>query len=281
MDDPRDPNPGKQIKDLPDGTKVNFTFIWVNTNKSSQKMETIKNVLAILLLLGCFTGTLGQNSAGLIKPLKFSSKDLMVKIDGSEVGKNYGCEMGKENAKRLISSQTIYFPMNVNSTLTLRKLLEIEYGIMDEGYDPGTCLRSDGEAPCFYEVMQDEIERRWGKNFLALKQRLANELDKQGKGYVEPRENDIQDRLYTFIKTKAHDRDDKMGYSIKLKISPEKRILDLEILGGGLFAERPIERNSKDYMFIKGALDNIGITCEPGRLHGKPVASLIYLHAFF
>lgn len=43
-----------------------------------------------------------------------------------------GCSSGEKEAKQLIAANTIYFPKrSVESSLTLRKLLEIEHGIKD------------------------------------------------------------------------------------------------------------------------------------------------------
>jgi len=227
-------------------------------------------VLSILLLLVCFTGVLGQTS---IKQIEVELKDVAVKFDG--------CEIGREHADRLISSRTISFPMNIESTLTLRKLLEIECSVMDDIYDSGTCLQYEDEAECFYKAMQAEIEKRWGKDFLTSQQRIANRLDKEGKGYIEPQGNGLQALLSAYLSQNAPGRDPQRAYSIVLKISPDKRILDFEVFHGGLFVAQPIERNSRDYTFIKGALNSIQIDCEPARLRGKPVESLINLRACF
>ncbi|SHG71055.1 hypothetical protein SAMN04488109_1509 [Chryseolinea serpens] len=169
----------------------------------------------------------------------------------------------------------------MKSSLTLRKLLETEYEITDKGYNDDTCLRYVGDEECFYETMRIEIEKKWGRGFLATQQRLADQLDKEGKGYYEPRENGMQELLDRYLAENAPGRLGENGYSVRVKISPEKRIIDLEVLSGGLFAEEPIPRNSWVYTFLKGALDNIPISCEPARLRGKPIESLIYLHAWF
>lgn len=192
-----------------------------------------------------------------------------------------GCEIGREEAVKIIANRQLYFPMSIKSSLTLRKLLETEYGILDKNYSNGTCFRVEGDEECFYEAMRTEIEKKWGKGFLSKQQRLADELDKEGRGYVEPRENGMQDLLNRYINTYAPGRAAPVGYSVILKISPDKRMIDLEVLGGGLFAAEPILRNSRDYAFLKGALSSIQINCEPARLRGNPMESLIYLHAWF
>src|SRR5262245_9175013 len=77
------------------------------------------------------------------------------------------CEIGRNSAEFKISSGTVYFPrLTTKSTYTLRKMLEIEYGIRDEVYSNGSDLQLGGEAECFFEVMKTEIDRRWGKDFL-------------------------------------------------------------------------------------------------------------------
>lgn len=243
-------------------------------------MTIIKNLLSVFLLLVGMTCVSGQTSVSTIDGDEVWVEEALKKTT-SNVSTINGCEIGKEEALKIISSGKIYFPMLVESSLTLRKLLEIEYGILDKGYSRGTCLRSEGEDECFSEAMLIEIEKKRGKIFLSLQQAVADELDKEGQGYVEPRENGVQDLLDRYIKTHAGGREVQVGYSIILKISPDKRMIDFEVLGGELFAKAPILRNSSDYVFLKEAFSNIQINCEPARLRGKPVESLIYLHAYF
>jgi hypothetical protein len=76
------------------------------------------------------------------------------------------CDLGQNAAVLIISSGTVYFPrLTVKSSFTLRKMLEIEYGIMDKIYDNGTDISFGGEAECFFKVMKAEIEKRRGKDF--------------------------------------------------------------------------------------------------------------------
>ena len=192
-----------------------------------------------------------------------------------------GCSSGEKEAKQLIAANTIYFPrLIVKSTLTLRKLLEIEYGIKDAVYDNGTCLRFPNEEQCFYRLMLGEVEKKWGKNFLSDQQRIANELDNKGKGYIESKENDIHLIFGRYVKENAPVRDPRKGYLIVLKVSPDKTIADIDVLFG-IFNPSPIEKTSEDYLYIKKVMNIINHSCEPAQFRGNLIESEISFFATF
>ena len=184
------------------------------------------------------------------------------------------CRIGKDAAEFKISNGAIYFPRTVESSYTLRKLLELEYGIKDEVYDNGSDIQFQGEAECFFKVMKTEIDTRWGKNFLKKQRRIANSLDKQGIGYKEPRQNGIADTLSRYLK-REHPLD-LVGekYLVELKISGNKDIIDIGVLSGLPYATE-VSRDLNDYRVISHAIHSIDKLYEPGQLRGKAVASAL------
>lgn len=185
------------------------------------------------------------------------------------------CQVGKNAAKLSISNGSIYFPrLIIKSSLTLRKLVEFEYGIKDEVYDGGSDLQFAGEAECFFRSMKNEIDERWGKNFLKDQRKIANTLDKEGFGYIEPRENGIADTLARNLKSEYYLDLIGKSYLVKIKISPNKNIVDVEVLSGLPYATE-ISHDLNDYRFIKEAVSKVNRVYEPGRLRGKPIESIL------
>lgn len=192
-----------------------------------------------------------------------------------------GCSAGEKKAKQLIAANVIYFPrLIVESSLTLRKLLEIEYGIRDAVYSNGSCLQFPNEAECFYRLMLDEIEKKRGKNFLPNLRRIANELDSEGKGYIESKENNIHLIFGRYVKGNAPIRDPKKGYLIILKISPDRAIADIDMLFG-IFNPSAIERTSEDYLYVKDVFNKITHNCEPAQFRGKSIESEVSFFTTF
>lgn len=185
------------------------------------------------------------------------------------------CKIGQNEANLLLSNGEIYFPrLTVKSTYTLRKLLELEYGIKDEIYDNGSDLEFGGEAECFFEVMKAEIDKKWGKDFLKKQRRIANSLDNDGKGYKDPKENGLKDSITAYLK-KEHSLDIiKNNFLVTIKISSEKEILDVGVLTG-LPRATEISRERDDYRFIKEAVHKADKVYEPGQLRGKYIESTI------
>jgi hypothetical protein len=185
------------------------------------------------------------------------------------------CKTARNAAERKLSSGTIYFPrLIVESSLTLRKMLQLEYGIIDKIYDNGSDVEIGGEAECFYEVMRTEIDNKWGKDFLNKQRRVANSLDKKGIGYVEPKENGIADTLSFYLK-REHVLDlVNTNYLVRIKISGNKSIVDVGVFFGLPYAEE-ISRDLSDYLIINESIHRIGKIYEPGQLRGKPVESTL------
>ena len=185
------------------------------------------------------------------------------------------CRTGTNAAEFAISSGTVYFPrLTVKSSYTLRKMLELDYDIKDEVYDNGSDLIFEGEAECFFKMMETEIEKRWGKKFLKAQRRIANSLDKKGIGYKDPRENGIADSLTDYLK-QEHSLDlVKKNYLVKIKISGNKDIVDIGVLSGLPYATE-ISRDLDDYKMISKAIHKIDKVYEPGQLRGKTVDSIL------
>lgn len=184
------------------------------------------------------------------------------------------CQIGQNKARQIISSGSIYFPRTiVESSFTLRKMVELDYGIKDEIYDNGTCLLEEDELECFYKLMNDEIENKWGKGFLKVQARIANKLDKEGMGYVKPKENGIKDSIIQYLKKEYPLKIDKV-YLVAIKISADKEIIDVNVSSG---APRSIaiSRDYGDYLLIKKAAQAIDKVYEPAYLRGKPIESLL------
>ena len=185
------------------------------------------------------------------------------------------CKTGTNAAELAISRGTIYFPrLTIKSSYTLRKMLELEYGIKDEIYDNGSDLSFEGEAECFFKMMKNEIDKRWGENFLKDQRRIANSLDRDGLGYKEPNENGIADTLTHYLKHE-HPLDlDNKNYLVKIKISGNKDIVDIGVLSGLPYATE-IARDLDDYQFIRDAIYKVDKVYEPGQLRGKTVESTL------
>jgi hypothetical protein len=195
---------------------------------------------------------------------------LSLKVPGQEVGP---CQVGQNRAELTISRGVIYFPrLTTKSTYTLRKLLELEYGIKDEIYYNGTDIQLDDEAECFFKVMEYEINKKYGKDFLKEQRQLANSLDKKGMGYKDPKENGIKDLIISYVKRKHPLDIVERNYLVNIKISPEKDILDVSVSTGAPNATE-ISRDQDDYLFIKEAVHNVDKVYEPGQLRGKFVVS--------
>jgi hypothetical protein len=185
------------------------------------------------------------------------------------------CKIGKNAAELAISSGTIYFPrLTIESSYTLRKMLELDYGIKDEVYSNGTDMSFEGEAECFFKEMKIEIDKRWGKRFLKEQSRIANSLDKDGIGYKEPKENGIADTLVQYLKKEHPLEFYKKNYLVRLKISGDKDIVDVGVLFG-LPNATEISRDLEDYQFIKDAISKIDKVYEPGQLKGKTIDSTL------
>jgi hypothetical protein len=185
------------------------------------------------------------------------------------------CKTGTNAAELAISSGTVYFPrLTIKSSYTLRKMLELEYGIKDDIYDNGSDLSFEGEVECFFKVMKNEIDKRWGKNFLKDQRQIANSLDRDGLGYKEPRENGIADTLSHYLKHE-HPLDlANKNYLVKIKISGNKDIVDIGVLSGLPYATE-ISRDLDDYQFIRDAIYKVDKVYEPGQLRGKTVESTL------
>lgn len=185
------------------------------------------------------------------------------------------CKKGTNAAEFAISSGIVYFPrLTVKSSYTLRKMLELDYGIKDEVYDNGSDLSFEGEAECFSKMMETEIEKRWGRRFLKAQRRIANSLDKKGIGYKDPRENGIADALTDYLKQEHPLNLVNKNYLVKLKISGNKDILDIGVLSGLPYATE-ISRELCDYKVIKEAIHKVDKVYEPGQLRGKTVTSIL------
>ena len=144
-------------------------------------------------------------------------------------------------------------------------MLEIDFGIQDEIYDNGTDVLMDDEEDCFYRLMKEEIENRWGKAFLKNQIKIASRLEKKGIGYFEPKENgagklivDLVEKGYLFHTT-------KVTYLVSLRISPDNEILDVSVGTS----------DSDDYQLIKEAVNKIDKVYSPGRFRGQPVLSTL------
>jgi len=191
------------------------------------------------------------------------------------------CQLAQKKARRLVSDGEIYFPRTiVNFSLTLLKMMEVDYGIKDEVYDNGTDEILDNEDSCFFKVMKDEIERKWGKGFLITQSGIADKLEREDKGYFKPKENGIRDSLKKYVRENASKRDIKKGYLIVLKISPDRKLEDYKVYFGFIRPE-PIEKESDDFLFIGKALSSVTVNCEPGRFRGKPIESFIRFYLDF
>ena len=197
-------------------------------------------------------------------------------------GQHRNCPKGQDAAKKLISNNRIFFPRVEGGAIspTLTMLLEVDYKIEDELYDNGFDFDFEGENECFYQVMLQEIETKWGKDFMKLKKAEADKLDKNGIGYVEPKENGIRDSLRRYVRENAPKRDIKKGYLIELKISPDRKLESYKVFFG-LIRPQPIEKKSDDYLFVGKALDHVTVNCEPGRFRDKPIESSIYFYLDF
>lgn len=191
-------------------------------------------------------------------------------------GQSYDpCKIGNDAAELAISRGKVYFPrLTIESSYTLRKMLELDYGIMDEIYDNGSDMSFEGEAECFFELMKTEIDERWGKDFLKQQSLIADSLDKEGTGYREPKENGIADTLTHYLKNEHLFDSDNKNYIIKITISGNKDIIDIKVLTGVPNATE-ISRDIDDYQFITEAIHKVDKVYEPGLLRGKTVESTL------
>src|SRR5258706_13285067 len=76
------------------------------------------------------------------------------------------CESGIKTAQKRLANRQIYFPRYiVHSSVTLRKILEIDYGIIDDFYDQYD-FGFQQEYNCHDSLMLKAISNKWGADFL-------------------------------------------------------------------------------------------------------------------
>ncbi len=177
------------------------------------------------------------------------------------------CENGVKEAKKKLAYGQIFFPRyTFHSSVTLRKMLEMDYGIIDDFYSKYDFSfgRTDD---CFDSVMLKAISDKWGVDFLEKQRQLADKLEKEGKGYVTPSNPTAEKGIHQLMLQGYRDNGIRYKrFRIDLVISTTGKIAkhDIHSLSEG-------EVTAKEIEIINDAISKYSDNWTPGGIKGKPI----------
>jgi hypothetical protein len=183
------------------------------------------------------------------------------------------CEIGVRQAQKRLGNGQIFFPRYIfKSSITLRKILEMDYGIIDDFYSEYdfSVERVDN---CFDSVMLKTINDKWGADFLVRQRQLADKLIAEGKGYKIPSSNDNEKSIDQLMRKGYIDNGIRLKrFRIDLVISSDGKIVKHEIqsLSEG-------EVTAKEIEIINDAIAKYSNNWTPGELKGIPMEMDTYI----
>gem|GEM_PF-3104058 len=177
------------------------------------------------------------------------------------------CESGVKKAQARLAKGQIYFPRYIfNSSVTLRKMLEIDYGIIDDfmdEYDFGI----QQEYDCYDSLMLKAINDKWGADFLEKQRQLADKLEREGKGFATPSNPAAEKGIHQLVLQGYKDNGIRYKrFRIDLVISTTGKIVKQEIhaLSEGEVTDKEIE-------IINTAISKYSGNWTPGGIKGQPI----------
>jgi hypothetical protein len=177
------------------------------------------------------------------------------------------CEWGKREAQNKLEKGQIYFPRYIfHSSVTLRKMLEMDYGIIDESYSDSDILYQP-QDDCFDSVMIKAISDKWGADFLNKQRQLADKLEKEGKGYVTPSNPTAEKGIDQLMRQGYKDNGIRYKrFRITVVISTTGKIVKHEI-----HALSEGEVTAKEIEIIDEAISKYSDNWTPGGIKGNPL----------
>jgi hypothetical protein len=183
------------------------------------------------------------------------------------------CESGVRQAQKRLANGEIYFPRDIfDSSITLRKILEMDYGIIDGSYSK-VDFGFQAEDECFDSVMLKAISDKWGADFLAKQKQLADKWVAEGKGYKTPLSVDKEKVIDQMMRKGYTDNGIRLKrFRIDLVISSDGKIVKQEIhsLSEG-------EVTAKEISIINDAIAKYSDNWAPGELRGIPMEMGTYI----
>ncbi len=183
------------------------------------------------------------------------------------------CKSGVREAQNRLAKGQIFFPRYIfDSSITLRKILEMDYGIIDgfyRKYDFGFQAEDD----CFDSVMLKAISDKWGTDFLVRQRQLTDKFVVEGKGYKTPESNGNEKAIDQLMrKGYANNGIRLKRFRIDLVISSEGKIIKHEIhsLSEG-------EVTPKELTIINDAIVKYSDNWVSGELRGIPLEMDTYI----
>ena len=177
------------------------------------------------------------------------------------------CESGKRTARERLVKGQIYFPRYIfDSSVTLRKMLEMDYGIIDDFYNEFD-IEFEAELNCHDSIMLKAIGDRWGTDFLNKQRQLADKLDKEGRGYTTPSgQENVKGIDELMRKGYAHNGIRLKRFTINLVISTSGKIVSHDI-----HSNSDGEVTQKEIEIITDALSKYSNNWIPGGINGRPL----------
>jgi hypothetical protein len=189
------------------------------------------------------------------------------------------CKSGTRTAKEKLAEGHIYFPRYIfDSSITLRKILEMDFGIIDGIYSE-LCIELEEELKCHDQLMRKAIEEKWGRHFLKRQRHIADKLLKQNKGFKEAFNREAKKGIEKEI-TKDYVRTDykRRSYDLVLTISTTGQVTNYKIFYASLFGVGQEVDDEIELRLIRDALKNYMNNWTPGEIKGKPIEMITILN---
>ncbi|HCW07120.1 MAG TPA: hypothetical protein DGG95_07130 [Cytophagales bacterium] len=180
------------------------------------------------------------------------------------------CESGKERALKRLALGQICFPRYIfESSITLRKTLEIDYGILDELYDTLYDIGYQSEFECHDEIMKKAIEDKWGEKFLKDQKEIADKLDKQNLGFKEPTNEKIETSIKKYLNENLKIRSTVYNYfelGVIFTISPRGQVVKLKVSKAREF----LTKDDPTYLAVEKACEGFKDNWTPATINKVP-----------
>jgi hypothetical protein len=188
------------------------------------------------------------------------------------------CESGKKRALKRLELGQICFPRYIfDSSITLRKTLEIDYGIRDELYDTLYDFGLQSELECHDEIMKRVIDDKWGEDFLKDQKRIADNLDKQNLGFREPSNEKIEASIKKYLKENLKTQSTVYNYFalyVLFTISPQGHVIKLKVSKAG---QGFLPKNDPTFLAVVKACDGFMDNWTPSTINNVPKQADKYL----
>ncbi|MFN3404265.1 MAG: hypothetical protein ACK40G_09250 [Cytophagaceae bacterium] len=183
-------------------------------------------------------------------------------------------------AERMVKDDSLLLPQYhfyPHQTESFKRWVKIKYNIIDKNIVSGCIIRP--EIKCFEAFMVQAIENKYGKGFFDLQNKVADSLDKNGMGYIQPVFPGSDDSLLKLIRnsinSNALKKDANTSLFIFFEISENGMVEKATVLKGSVVAAK-IE--DKDPLQIK--VNKIFCKAgkwQPAKFLGKAVKSYYIL----